>query len=200
MPAPDLLAQLERARSIGFLGPGPVEAHIEHAQAFIDQLASTRGLLVDLGSGGGVPGLVVASARPDLRVVLVESMAKRAAFLREVVAHLSLDKVTVLEERAEVVGRGSLRGTAQAVTARSFGSPAVTAECAAPLLVPGGMLLVSEPPEAADRWPADGLAQLGMVPVQRTDGVPAMQVISQASPCPERFPRRVGMPAKRLLF
>jgi 16S rRNA (guanine527-N7)-methyltransferase len=201
MPAPDLLDQLERARVLGFLGPGPVEAHIEHAQVFLTQLVSVRGQVVDLGSGGGVPGLVVAIERPDLQLTLVESMAKRAAFLREAVRTLSLTNVTVTEERAEVTGRGALRGQASAVTARSFGPPATTAECAAPLLRVGGLLVVSEPPESTGRWPAHGLTILGMAPIdaQMTSG-PAVQVIQQVADCPDRFPRRVGVPAKRPLF
>lgn len=200
MPDRDLLDQLERARQLGFLGPGPVEAHVEHAQAFLDQLGGVTGHLVDLGSGGGVPGLVIATARPDLQVELVESMGKRATFLRDAVASLALNNVTVTEERAENVGRGPSRGRANAVTARSFAPPAPTAECAAPLLATGGILVVSEPPDATDRWPTPGLAQLGMAPGRRAGGAPAIQVIEQVVSCPERFPRRVGVPAKRPLF
>jgi 16S rRNA (guanine527-N7)-methyltransferase len=199
MPDSDLLVQLHRARHLGFLGPGPVEVHAQHAQAFLTELSTVSGVLVDLGSGGGVPGLVLAVSRPDLRVVLVESMAKRATFLREAVEALALADVTVVEDRAEVVGRGPQRGAADAVTARSFGPPATTAECAAPLLRAGGLLIVSEPPESTPRWPADGLAQLGMAPIRRTEQ-PALQVIRQVSPCPDQFPRRVGLPAKRPLF
>lgn len=200
MPDSDLRDQLDRARHLGFLGPGPVEAHIEHAQAFLAQLAGVTGQLVDLGSGGGVPGLVVATARPDLQILLVESMAKRAAFLREAVTSLSFAQVTVIDDRAELVGRGPLRGRAAAVTARSFGPPATTAECAAPLLQIGGVLVVSEPPESTGRWPADGLTILGMAPLVRTASVPAVQVIQQVALCPDRYPRRVGVPAKRPLF
>lgn len=200
MPANALLTQLERARHLGFLGPGPVEAHVDHAQAFLQELSPVTGIVVDLGSGGGIPGLVVAAARPDLHVVLVESMVKRSLFLREAAEALGLTQVTVLEGRAELVGRGSLRATAQAVTARSFGPPATTAECAAPLLATGGLLIVSEPPDSAVRWPADELLLLGLAPVRRTQGIPAMQVLHQIEPCPDRYPRRVGIPAKRPLF
>lgn len=196
----DLLDQLERARTLGFLGPGPASAHIDHAQAFLAVLTDHSGQLVDLGSGGGVPGLVVASSRPDLQVVLVESMSKRASFLRDATVALRLDNVVVVEERAEVVGRGPRRGAVDVVTARSFGPPATTAECAAPLLRIGGILIVSEPPDLLPRWPVDGLAELGMAPVHRTGVGPFVQVVQQVTPCPDRFPRRVGMPAKRPLF
>lgn len=194
-----LLEQLERSRALGFLGPGPIEDHIAHAGGFLTALVGVTGRVIDLGSGGGIPGLVIAVARPDLEVVLVEAAAKRCRFLESAVLALALS-TTVVEGRAEVVGRGALRGSAAAVVARSFGTPAVTAECAAPLLRVGGRLIVSEPPEDVERWPVEPLGQLGLTPSLRTDGVPAMQVLEQTSPCPDRFPRRDGKPAKRPLF
>jgi 16S rRNA (guanine527-N7)-methyltransferase len=195
-----LLGQLGRARELGFLGPGAVVDHVAHAQGFLDVIAAVRGRVVDLGSGGGVPGLVVAVARPDLEVVLVDATAKRCRFLESAAAALGLAGTRVVEGRAEVVGRGPLRGSAAAVLARSFGAPPVTAECAAPLLHVGGLLVVSEPPEDTGRWPAEAVRQLGLTVRRRTDTTPVMQVLEQTEPCPERFPRRDGMPAKRPLF
>ena len=198
---PALLEQLERARTLGFLGPGPAADHVEHAQGFLAALADVAGRVVDLGSGGGVPGLVVASARPDLEVVLVDAMAKRCRFLRTAVAVLDLaPRVRVVEGRAEHVGRSDLRGAADAVTARAFGPPAATAECGAPLLRVGGRLLVSEPPDGPDRWPADGLAILGLAPGPTLAAGPRLRRLEQVEPCPLRFPRRDGLPAKRPLF
>ncbi len=194
-----LLAQLERSKALGFLGPGPVEDHVAHASGFLEALVGLRGRVVDLGSGGGVPGLVVAQQRPDLELILVDAMGKRCRFLEEA-AHAMGGGITVVEGRAEVLGRGALRGTADVVLARSFGPPAVTAECAAPLLRVGGILLVSEPPGDTGRWPEGGLAQLGLVPDRRVDSTPAIQILRQVTACDERFPRRDGMPAKRPLF
>lgn len=194
-----LLAQLERARQLGFLGPGPVDAHVRHSQVFLRAVAGVTGTVVDLGSGGGVPGLVLAVARPDLHLVLADAMAKRCRFLAEAVTALHLD-AEVVEGRAEDLGRSASRGQVDAVVARSFGPPAATAECAAPLLRPGGILVVSEPPEGPPRWPAEGLAALGLARATRvTDGA-TVQVLEQVQPCPERFPRRVGVPTKRPLF
>jgi 16S rRNA (guanine527-N7)-methyltransferase len=201
MPEAGLVEQLERSRDLGFLGPGPVDAHIDHAAGFVAGLAGVTGVVVDLGSGGGVPGLVIAVERPDLEVVLVDAMAKRCRFLRSAVAALGLDaRVRVVEGRAEEVGRGVLRAGADAVTARSFGPPAATAECAAPLLRVGGRLLVSEPPSGPIRWPEAGVAELGLRVAARLADGPRLQVLEQVTPCPERFPRRVGVPAKRPLF
>lgn len=196
-----LRAQLERARDLGLLGPGPSEDHLVHAQAFLGPLAAVSGLVVDLGSGGGVPGLPVAVARPDLRLVLVDASAKRGEFLTSAVEEIGIaDRVQVVVGRAEVVGRGPLRGSAAAVLARSFGPPAATAECAAPLLSVGGVLVVSEPPAAGDRWPVEGTALLGLVPRGGAVGTPKVQVLEQARPCPDEYPRRDGVPAKRPLF
>jgi len=198
---PGLLEQLERARALGFLGPGPVESHIDHAGVFLQALGATQGTVVDLGSGGGVPGLVLAVARPDLRLVLVDARARRCRFLEAVVEELGLD-AEVVEGRAELVGRTALRARANAVVARSFGPPPVTAECGAPLLRLGGRLVVSEPPPPprAARWPADGLRLLGLAVRERVaDGV-SVQVLEQVAPCPDTYPRADGLPAKRPLF
>ena len=62
-----------------------MEAHVEHTRGFLAALAGV-GAVVDLGSGGGVPGLVLGVARPDLRLVLLEATATRCRFLEEAVA------------------------------------------------------------------------------------------------------------------
>ncbi len=170
--------------------------------------------MADLGSGGGLPGLVVAAGWDEVSVTLVEASARRAAFLRRAAARLGLgDRVRVLQERAEASGREEgLRGSFAGVTARSFGRPAVVAECAAPLLMPGGWLLVSEPPSDDDgdphdrgqgrgrRWPEEPLRQLGLEPGEEIHEEFAFRVLWQRRACPDRFPRRVGIPAKRPLF
>ena len=196
-----LLEQLERARAFGFLGPGPIEPHIDHALVFGRALHEVEGTVVDLGSGGGVPGLVIAVARPDLHLVLVDARAKRCRFL-EVAAQALAVTAEVVEGRAEVVGRTERRGRADAVVARSFGLPAATAECASPLLRVGGRLVVSEPPPPPDpaRWPAAGLDRLGLEATMRVVDGTAVQVLEQRVPCPDEYPRRDGVPAKHPLF
>ena len=194
-----LLAQLERSRQLGFLGPGPVDAHLRHSEAYLGALQGITGTVVDLGAGGGVPGLVVAVARPDLHLVLLDAMAKRCRFLEEAVATLGL-RAEVVEGRAEEIARSGWRGQVDAVIARSFGPPAVTAECAAPLLRVGGRLVVSEPPEVASRWSAAELSVLGLRPTARPTTSATLQVLEQIAPCPDRYPRRTGIPAKRPLF
>lgn len=194
---------LEDARTYGFLGPGEAAAHRRHAEGFLALLEGQDvASAVDLGSGGGVPGLVLAVALPGSRWLLLDAMAKRTAFLTEAVARLGVaDRVVVRTERAETSGRDpELRGAHDAVVARGFASPAVSAECAAPLLRTGGVLVVSEPPGGADRWPAGPLLELGLREDRRVVGPPALVRFRQEAPVPERFPRRVGVPAKRPLW
>jgi 16S rRNA (guanine527-N7)-methyltransferase len=217
---------LDEARSAGFLGPGPVDAQIRHAEGFAavarrlldpdagpasegpgERPAAVRAQVLDLGSGGGLPGLVVAESWPEASVVLLEAQGRRAAFLGRAVEGLGLgDRVAVRQARAEDFGRDPAgRSRFDVVTARSFGPPAVVAECAAPLLRTGGWLVVSEPPDQSDaeavlRWPAEPLARLGLRPGERLRAAFGYRVLRQAEPCPERFPRRNGVPAKRPLF
>ena len=109
----------------------------------------------------------------------------------------------VAEDRAEVLGRSPAhRGRYDLAVARSFGPPAVVAECGAPLLIPGGAAVISEPPGGVpSRWPAEGLALVGMrAGAQVVAGDATFQVLHQEEPCPDRYPRRVGVPSKRPLF
>jgi 16S rRNA (guanine527-N7)-methyltransferase len=155
----------------------------------------------DLGSGGGVPALVLGALWPATTLYLIESMRRRATFLRRAVQTLNLEHVDVIPGRAEEIGRDPrVRGRLDLVTSRSFGSPAVTAECAAPLLRTGGLLVVSEPPEAGlQRWPAHALEVLGLgFPTAVRDGA-GYVVLRQDSLCPQRYPRRPGIPTKRPL-
>jgi 16S rRNA (guanine527-N7)-methyltransferase len=210
---------LDEAQQLGFLGPGPVDEQVAHGLGFSAVLAAGPpenapgpaggGVVIDLGSGGGLPGLVLAVEQPDRRLVLVDSGHRRTEFLEWAVEQVGLgDRVSVLSGRAEEIGRtADWRGVADTVVARSFGPPAVTAECAAPLLRVGGRLIVSEPPDSGlgvagleQRWPPEGLALLGLGPAVVTRDRFGYAVMVQRSPCPDRYPRRTGVPAKRPLF
>lgn len=228
--SPRLVEVLGEARALDLLGPMDLDAQISHAlgfahafeQAFSDRRWASVGAApdhvparwMDLGSGGGLPGLVLAHYWPTSVAVLLDSSERRTAFLAEAVIALHWEeRVSVLRARAEDAGRDpELRGGFEAVWARSFGSPPVTAECAAPFLDRGGLLVVSEPPPSdpglvpglldrtAARWPGGALAQLGQAPLMTVRGRFGYQVVEQAEPCPERFPRRAGVAAKRPLY
>jgi 16S rRNA (guanine527-N7)-methyltransferase len=217
VPTPaTILDVLAEARAAGFLGPGPVEAHLGHAEGFVSVAhrltpLGASPLILDLGSGGGLPGLVLAAAWTEATLVLLEANGRRAEFLRRAVRRLALhDRVSVLQERAEAAGRDARhRAAFDGVLARSFGRPAVVAECGAPLLRVGGWLVVSEPPPTAGstkvdseevRWPAEALEQFGLEPAGVFRDGATYQALRQAEICPDRFPRRDGVPARKPLF
>jgi 16S rRNA (guanine527-N7)-methyltransferase len=188
--ADDLFGVLDEARRLGFLGSAPTTDVVTHARAFLPPLSRARQIL-DLGSGGGVPGLVIAAVRPDAALVLLDASERRTDWLRRAVARLGWgERVEVMTGRAEQIGRQrAWRGTQDAVVARSFGPPLVTAECAAPFLRVGGRLVVSEPPETpADRWPGDALAEIGLRAVSQPAG-PGVAVFDQVTPSPPNVPR-----------
>lgn len=200
---PQLAKVLLRSQELGLLGPGPIETHVDQAMA-MTKLIPLEARTADLGSGGGVPGLVLATHRPDIRLICIDGSARRCSFLRWAIRELELE-VGVLEGRAEVIGhRAELRGSFDVVVARSFGRPGVTAECAAGLLRTGGVLVVCEPPESAatlERWDCDGLAILGLGPASVASEVGYhFAVLHQMAPLDAQFPRPNGIPAKSPIF
>lgn len=163
--------------------------------------------IVDVGSGGGYPGLVLAAALPRSTVHLVEPLQKRARLLESIAGEMGLENVTVHARRAEEVGRGSLRGSATLVTARAVAALAELLEYTAPLSAPGGVLALPKgsghPEELAGAERA--MAELGVshsaTVAMRPEVSDAVSVVlfAKTGPTPERYPRRPGMPAKRPL-
>ncbi len=159
----DLRAALADAQRLGLLGARPIDDVVEHARGFVDALDALGpgGRVADLGSGGGVPGLVIAHDRPDLRLTLVDRRTKRTDFLERVVRRLGwVDRVTVVAADAVAVADTSPHGF-DAVVARGFGPPESTLEVAVRLVRPGGRIVISEPP-TGDRWPRATLERLGL--------------------------------------
>jgi 16S rRNA (guanine527-N7)-methyltransferase len=201
-----LLQVLEEARELGILGPGPVERQYEHAVDLARVVGAFDGQVLDLGSGGGLPGLVLFEQWHGATGVLLDAQRRRCEFLDRAVSALDLEpRVTVECGRAEVLARNErLRGRFDLVVARSFGAPAVTAECAVGFLRPGGMLVVTEPPEgreAAERWDEAGLARLGLTaPTLLREGETGAVRFELSAPVEDTWPRRNGVPGKRPLW
>lgn len=207
---------LVRARELKFLGPSPLSSHVDNGRGFarIIDAGTTSAMgdigtglapaIADLGSGGGVPALVIACELGTARLTLIERGARRCEFLRWAVDRLALgDRVQVVEGEAEDVARSpDAEGSCSVVTARAFAPPAVTAECATRLLAPGGLLVVSEPPTDETRWPADECARLGLeVGDRRELDVGTFQILRRSTTqLDERFPRRPGTTRKRPLW
>jgi 16S rRNA (guanine527-N7)-methyltransferase len=198
-----LVARLERARDHGYFGPGPVLAHLAHARGFGAVAERVAGRVparaVDLGSGGGVPGLVLAWDWPTSVWLLVDAGQRRAADLEAAVADLGLTaRVAVRTARAEdVAHEPNHRERADLVTARSFAPPAVTAEIATGLVAPGGWVIVSEPPGGdPERWPEAELAGFGFGPAELVVvDARTYAALPKRSAAPETVPR----PTRRLV-
>ena len=123
--------------------------------------------VADIGSGAGLPGLVWALARPDLSVVLIESLLRRATFLTECVHTLGLtERVHVVRARAESAGERP--GTMDVVTARAVAPLGTLAEWGVPLLAPGGCLVALKGESAVEEVERDRavLERLGLVDVR----------------------------------
>ena len=193
---------LEESRTFGFLGPGPLGPQIEHARGFASTVERTPDSFLDLGSGGGLPGLVLALMWPRADGVLLDSMTRRTEFLRDAVERLGFTaRVRVMCDRAESAARTDLREAFDLVTARSFGPPAVTAECGSGFLRPGGRLVVSEPPDDdPERWSDAGLRQLGLSVARLPTATARFIVLERVGSLDPRYPRRIGVPGKRPLW
>lgn len=123
-------------------------------ELLLDSLAGCRSLpraagakICDIGTGGGVPGLVLAIARPDLMFTLTDSAHRKTRWVQECVDELQLDNVSVVTSRLELLGRDpDYRQSFDAVTAKALASVAVLLEFSMPLLKVGGKLIAYKGP------------------------------------------------------
>jgi hypothetical protein len=199
---------LEAASAEGFVTPRAAVSGVEHSTGFLRRGVDQQPIRlddgevgIDIGSGGGLPGLVLAGATSG-NWALVERAARRCTFLRWAVGELGLsDRVEVVCGDVVDVARGPLRGVATLVTARGFGSPAATLECGAPLLSEGGRLVVSEPPGDESRWPLELLDELNLADEGSWHTKSAgYRAFMSGGSCPERYPRRNNRQATKPLF
>lgn len=142
-PAVSAFAELlvSEGETRGLIGPRESERiwsrHIVNCAALLPFLPR-RGSVIDVGSGAGLPGLVIAAARPDLNVTLVEPMERRCEWLAEAAEYIGLDNVQIVRDRSENLGR-SLRG--DAVTARAVAGLPKLLRLTSKMIAPGGRLL-----------------------------------------------------------
>jgi 16S rRNA (guanine527-N7)-methyltransferase len=168
-PSTALVDALLDSQRLGFLGSRPIPEVIEHARGFVRALeARDRSVesVLDLGSGGGVPGLIIAHDLPTVRLTLLDRRAKRTDALERLVRRLGWqDRVTVACTDVTTFRPNDLF---DAVVARGFGPPEFTLTQAVRFVRDGGPIVISEPPEA-NRWDDRLLAELGL---RRIDDTP----------------------------
>ncbi len=185
-----------------FLEPLALLAALEE----IDALGKTA---IDIGSGAGFPGLPIKIVRPALRLTLLEANAKRAAFLEHLVQRLSLDRVTVVNDRAEEVAHNpDHREAYDLVLARAVAPLPTLVELTLPFLRLGGVLATPkgsgaprEVREAAAALRACGghVESINPLQIPGAESSPTLVIVRKASDTPQRFPRRTGIPGKRPL-
>lgn len=184
-----------------------VDAHVADALAGLQVPELEAGRLVaDLGAGAGVPGLVLAAARPAMHVVAVESLGRKCAFLQRLIAAMGLANAEVACARAEEWVAG--RERCDAVLARALAPLPVLVEYAAPLLRPGGALVAWKGAvDAAEAADGDHAARLlGLDAPRVVDVAPfpgadrrTLHVYLKVGLVPNGYPRRAGMARKRPL-
>jgi 16S rRNA (guanine527-N7)-methyltransferase len=181
------------------------------ALPLLDRLRANEPLrLVDVGSGGGMPGLPLKIAFPQLRVTLVESIGKKAAFLRATVEQLGMPDVEVVADRAETAAHDPQhRDAYDWATGRALGSLPVVIELCGAFLAPGGLLVAqrsgdldTELTHAAPAFKA--LRLWSRIPIwidlPGLEGSKRGLIVGEKyAPTPSAYPRRPGMPRKNPL-
>ena len=164
--------------------------------------------LVDIGAGAGFPGLPLKILRPELQLTLVESIAKKAAFLRHMVDTLGLTDVEIVIARAEAAGRDpAQRERYDVAVARAVAELRVLAEYCLPLCRIGGRFLAPKGARIEDELQAalPAIRQLGgrllaVEPVELPELEPrTLVIVEKITPTPPEYPRAPGVPAKRPL-
>ena len=183
------------------------EVHIADSLSALElEPLRSAGRIADLGSGAGLPGLVIAAALPGSRVELIESASRKCAFLREAIERMRLENAAVVCERSEEWAAGGGREAYDAVTARAVGPLPTLAELASPLLREGGVLAAWKGVRSADEEAkaARGADRLAMEPIEirSVQPYPAsrdrhIHLLRKNGPTPDGLPRRPGMAAKR---
>ena len=173
----------------------PGEARRLHLEAALEAAPLIEGgPVVDVGSGGGSPGLPLAAARPNLRFDLLESVRKKCDFLTRCASEFQ--NVSVVCARAEEHARGPGRDAYGTALARALAPPPVAAEWCLPLVAPGGLAILFVGPSVDESAVGRAAAELAA----EIEGAPAgFLLLRKTGPTPERFPRRSGMARKRPL-
>ncbi len=194
----------------GIRDPGEIERrHFLDALSLLGLAAVlSANRLGDVGSGGGLPALVLALALPKTQVTAIESQRKKCAFVGRVAETLGLANVTVCNQRAEDYGCSEGRESQDVVVSRAVAPLSVVAEYSVPLLRLGGAMVAMKG-AISDQERIEALIALGILGAERLEAVrldpfPGAKnrwayLATKALATPAEFPRRAGIPAKRPL-
>ena len=211
-----MLAFMDRLTNAPLNLIGPAETGERISRHLLDSMAALcvhtflpGERVLDLGSGGGLPGISLAITCPKTQFILMDSIEKKTDFLRETTDILSLSNIEVVTCRAEEAGQDpGIRETMDTVTVRAVAPLRVLCEYAFPLLKVGGSLLAYKGPraEAELAEARTAIDQLGRaeiriekIDIPFTDRINHMVILQKSSPTPRKYPRRVGKPAKNPL-
>jgi 16S rRNA (guanine527-N7)-methyltransferase len=181
--------------------------HVRDALSGLEfEQLTAAGRVADLGSGAGLPGLVLAAALPGAQVELIESVSRKCDFIREAIERMGLANASVVCERAEAFAAGAGREACDAVTARAVGRLATIAELASPLLREGGVLYCwkgsRDSSEEAELERAAPRLAIEAIEVRAVAPYPAsrdrhIHLLRKNGPTPEGLPRKAGLASKR---
>jgi 16S rRNA (guanine527-N7)-methyltransferase len=169
---------------------------------------SKNGLLIDIGSGAGFPGLPIKIAFPSINLISVESITKKANFQKLVVEVLHLGKTVIKNERAESLAKTDIRGTADIVVSRAVASISTLIEISLPFLKIGGKAIfyksfdVQKELIAAENAIILCGGQLSSVinyQIRPSDPQRSLIIIEKTHETPSKYPRKSGIPFKRPL-
>lgn len=183
----------------------PEQAWMRHILESLGLIAHIEGpmLIVDVGSGGGLPGLPLAICLPEVEMTLIEATAKKANFLQGVVDDLGLKNVKIINERAEVAGQDPLyRQTFDLAVSRAVGKMSEVLELCIPLVKVGGRVMTIKGKRVQEEMQeaADALAILGTGEIELFEALPGMEdeavivEVAKEHPTAKAYPRQAGTP------
>jgi len=163
--------------------------------------------IIDIGTGAGFPGIPLKVFLPQSRLVLLDSKAKKAAFLQHVIEQLELDDVEVVVGRAEEIAhRPLLRENFTLVVSRAVASLPTLVELALPFCQMGGKFIAQKKGQIEQELVQAGKAidvfggelnQVKKVELEELSDERYLVIIDKISPSPEKYPRRAGTPTRR---
>ena len=202
----ELLASCKRARLTGTRGADEIFAlQVEDCLPSLEFLPE-KGRVIDVGSGGGLPGIVWAVYRPDLRVTLLDSVKKKCEAVKEIIDELEIHNAEIVCERSEDYAKNH-REIFDMAGARALSSAGVTAELLSPLVKIGGKILTFKGEKVNDeisavngKWKILGLSEPLMKFYGGDDSSRCILTWEKVKKCPANFPRRTGLAGTKFFW